>query len=105
MAKTYKNIPVSEETYIKVAMLAEANGFGERGLGKQVDDWVARELPDCDHKKQAVSIETFQSNDTLPGTLKIRKGWYCKTCNRVYEHVSAKSMIVKEFDPYAAVTS
>ena len=51
MAKTYKNLPLSPETYAKVALLAEANGLGERGLGAQIDILVNRELPECNHKK------------------------------------------------------
>lgn len=82
MAKTYKNIPVSPTTYQKVALLASANGLGERGLGAQIEKWVERELPDCGHKKQAVSIEIYASEDT---SRQVRTGWYCPTCKRVYE--------------------
>jgi hypothetical protein len=82
MAKIYKNIPVSPATYQKVALLAEANGLGGRGLGAQIEKWVERELPDCGHKKQSVSIEIYTSEDT---PRQVRTGWYCPTCKRVYE--------------------
>jgi hypothetical protein len=82
--KEYKKIPLSPETYAKVAMISEANGFGQRGLGAQIETWVARELPKCDHKTQAVSIEIYPSADVLPGTKLVRTGWYCPTCKRVY---------------------
>jgi hypothetical protein len=85
MAKTYKNIPVSPATYQKVALLAEANRLGGRGLGAQIEKWVERELPECGHKKQAVSIEIYASEDNLAGVRQIRTGWYCPTCKRVYE--------------------
>lgn len=86
MAQKYKNIPVKPEVYVKVAMAAEANGLGERGLGAQIENWATRELPVCEHEKQAVTIEVFPSQDTLGGTLLDRKGWYCPTCKRVYQY-------------------
>jgi len=95
MAQKYKNIPVKPETYARVAMAAEANGFGERGLGAQVDNWATRELPVCEHEKQAVSIETFPSQDVLPGTHLDRKGWYCPTCKRVYQYSAVEMPVVK----------
>ena len=82
--KEYKKIPLSPETYEKVAMISEANGFGLRGLGAQIEKWVERELPECEHKKQAVSIEIYPSADVLPGARVVRTGWYCQSCKRVY---------------------
>jgi uncharacterized alkaline shock family protein YloU len=85
--KEYKKIPLSPETYAKVALISEANGFGQRGLGAQIEKWVERELPQCEHKKQSVSIETYPSADVLPGARVIRTGWYCPICKRVYAQV------------------
>lgn len=85
MAKKYMNIPVEEDIYFQAKAIAQANGFGERGLGALVGAWVARELPDCDHEKEAVVIELFPSQDMLGGTLPQRTGWYCPTCKRVYQ--------------------
>jgi hypothetical protein len=95
----YKNIPVKTETYQKMKLIAEANGFGERGLGAQVDSWVARELPECDHPKQAVTIEIFPNQDTLPGAPLHRTGWYCPTCQRVYGRATAQGAVVVETVP------
>lgn len=91
MAQKYKNIPVKPEVYAKVAMAAEANGFGERGLGAQVEQWAARELPVCEHPKQAVSVEIFPSQSILGGTQLERKGWYCSICNRVYQYSAVEN--------------
>lgn len=93
MAKTYKNLPLSPETYAKVAMLAMANGLGERGLGAQVEIWVNRELPECDHEKQAVNIEYFPTADaSLAASINfVRTGWHCAICNRVYAKVEQSS--------------
>ena len=85
--KEYKKIPLSPETYEKVAMISEANGFGLRGLGAQIENWVARELPKCEHPKQSVTIEVFHGADALPGAKNISTGWYCPTCKRVYSAV------------------
>lgn len=89
---TYKNIPVDEDTYIQVKLIAEANGLGTRGMGAQVKQWAIRELPECEHEKTAVSIETFPSQDTLAGANLHRTGWYCPTCKRVYEHILDKAI-------------
>lgn len=85
----YATIPVKKEVYAKVRLIAEANGLGSRGLGAQVEQWVARELPECDHPKEAVSIEIFPNQDILGGTQLHRTGWYCPTCRRVYERATA----------------
>lgn len=84
MATKYKNIPVKEEAYEKVRMIADANGLG---LGAQVEQWAARDLPSCEHEKEPVSIEYFPSNDFLNGTQTMRLGWYCATCKRVYQRI------------------
>jgi len=81
MAKTYKNIPVSPDTYQKVALLAETNGYGVRGLGAQIEAWVKKDMPDCGHDKQAVSIE-YVSNQSLQRMTS--GGLYCAVCDRVY---------------------
>ena len=83
MAKTYKMIPVSPATYEKVALLAEANGLGERGIGAQIESWVKNELPECEHKKVAVSIEYYPGQDVL-SVARFGAGLYCATCGRVY---------------------
>ncbi len=87
MAKKYKNLPLHPDTYAQVAMIAEMNGLGERGLGAQVESWVKRDLPACTHEKTPVSVETFPSESTLHGKTSIRRGLYCPTCNRVYQYV------------------
>lgn len=91
MAKKYNNIPVKPEIYVKVAMLAESNGFGERGLGAQIESWVRRDLPECGHKKQAVNIEYAPAMDSLAKTT--RAGWYCPTCKRVYASIGGEEPI------------
>jgi len=83
----YRNIPVKPDVYAKVQLLAESNGFGERGLGAMVAHWVGKELPECEHKKIPVKIEYFPGDDTLPGTSPNRHGFYCPTCRRVYARV------------------
>lgn len=89
MAKDYQKIPVAPDVYEQVKIIAEANGYGERGMGAQVAAWAARELPECEHEKTPVEIQYFP-NDTLPGGWNmIRTGWYCKTCKRVYAKVQA----------------
>jgi hypothetical protein len=81
----YVKIPVTPEVYERVKMLSKANGFGERGLGKQISSWAAQELPPCEHKKRSVEIEYFHTAaDSLPGEKLMRAGWYCPTCKRVY---------------------
>ncbi len=87
MATKYKNLPVKEEAYEKVRMIADANGLG---LGAQVEQWAARDLPSCEHKKEPVSIEFFPSNDFLNGTQTMRLGWYCPTCKRVYQRIETQ---------------
>jgi hypothetical protein len=89
--KEYKKIPLSPETYAKVAMISEANGFGLRGLGAQIERWVERELPACGHKKQAVTIEYYPNgDDKLSAAIgMVRTGWYCPICMRVYAKAEA----------------
>jgi hypothetical protein len=88
MTKTnsdYVKIPVTPEVYERVKLISVNNGFGERGLGKQISAWAARELPPCEHKKQPVEIEVFPTSaDDLAGEKLVRTGWYCPTCKRVY---------------------
>jgi hypothetical protein len=79
----YKTIPVRPEVYDRVRLISEANGFGERGMGAQVAQWAGRELPECEHEKQAVQIETFFGGATLAKSV-IRAGYFCPTCMRVY---------------------
>lgn len=90
MAQKYKNIPVKPEVYVKVQLIADANN---RGLGDQVKDWVERELPECEHKKQAVSIETFEGpSDTLGPASVLRPAWYCSICKRVYAKITEEEL-------------
>jgi len=87
----YKNIPVKPDVYESVRLIAEANGFGERGLGAQIAHWVGQELPECGHEKEPVSIEYFHASTSPTAPLSkenTRVGYYCSTCNRVYERVS-----------------
>ncbi|KAA0255581.1 MAG: hypothetical protein EDM79_20530 [Chloroflexi bacterium] len=84
MATKYQNLPVKTDVYKKVRLIADVNGLG---LGAQVEQWVARELPDCEHEKTPVEIELFPSQDMLPGTRLDRTGWYCPTCKRVYQRI------------------
>src|SRR5688572_18272483 len=86
MAQKYMNIPVKPEVYLQVKLVAEAN---DRGLGDQVAHWVGRELPECEHDKQAVQIEYFPSEDVLLGTPHpTRTAWFCPTCRRVYARLA-----------------
>jgi len=94
--KIYKNIPVSPEVYEQVQLVSEANGYGQRGLGAQVAHWVGKELPECDHKKQPVSIEYFPSDDYLPGAWLQRTGYYCPTCKRVYAKVTEEELVEED---------
>lgn len=94
----YKNIPVKEDTYLKVKLIAESNGLGERGMGAQVDLWVKRDLPACEHPKEAVSVEIFPSQDNLSPSI-VRQGWYCPTCRRVYQRIEPVT-VGAEVDPY-----
>ena len=87
----YAKIPVTLEVYERVKLISEANGFGERRLGKQIAAWAARELPECEHKKQPVTIETFpdRSADALVQiSTSVVTGWFCPTCKRVYAKVT-----------------
>jgi hypothetical protein len=56
---------------------------------------VERELPVCDHPKQPVSIEIYPSQDVLGGTQLDRKGWFCPTCNRVYQYSAVEMPVAK----------
>lgn len=91
----YKNIPVSPETYERVQLVSEANGFGKRGLGAQVAHWVGQELPECKHEKTPVEIEYFPGADVLSISLK-RSGYFCATCKRVYARVSEADLVVED---------
>ncbi len=93
--KTYKNIPVSPEVYERVQLVSEANGYGQRGLGAQVAHWVGKELPECEHKKQAVSIEYFPNQTTLVHSVS-RTGFYCSTCRRVYAKVTEEELVEQD---------
>ena len=79
----YQNIPVKPDVYMKVAMIADANGIG---MGEQLKNWAERELPECDHEKVSVLIEPFNTGGSLPVIQ--RFAWYCATCKRVYVRVS-----------------
>lgn len=83
MVQKYINIPVKPNVYEDVKAIARQN---KRGLGDQVEAWVARDLPTCEHEKQPVSIEVFPNSTTLTGKAAIRNGWFCPTCNRVYQY-------------------
>lgn len=89
--KEYKNIPVSPEVYERVKLVSEANGYGERGVGAQVAHWVGKELPQCEHKKQPVSIEYFPGDTTLVRSA-FRTGYYCSTCRRVYAKIAESEL-------------
>lgn len=82
MAK-YSNIPVKPEIYAQVKQIADANN---RGLGDQVSAWVERELPVCDHPKSKVSIQIYPNANLSTGAFETRSGWFCPTCNRVYQY-------------------
>ena len=88
MAKKYKNIPVNPEVYAKVALIAESNGFGVRGLGALISKWAGRELPECEHKKTPVEIEYYPNDNLVAGWRLNRHGFYCATCKRVYEKIT-----------------
>ena len=87
----YVNIPVAPSVYEGAQLVAEAKGFGKRGLGALVAHWVGMELPECEHEKEAVSIETFTNGTSLVRSVK-RVGYYCPTCQRVYERVSGADL-------------
>ena len=79
----YKTINVTPETFVQVQLIADAN---DRGLGDQVKYWAKRELPECEHNKQSVTVETFPGNDSLVMSV-IKQGYYCPTCKRVYAKI------------------
>jgi len=91
----YKNIPVKPDVYDRVRLVAEANGFGERGLGAQVAHWVGQELPVCEHEKIPVLIEAFPSQTQLVKSVH-RPGYYCETCSRVYAKVSEDDLAAED---------
>lgn len=93
--RKYKNIPVKPEVYLKVKVAAEAAGFGERGLGALVNMLVSQELPECTHQKTPVEIEYYGDN-TLPGTLRKRAGYYCQTCQRVYARINETVLMMED---------
>jgi hypothetical protein len=91
MAQKYINIPVKPEVYAGAKTIAKANN---RGLGDQVSAWVERDLPFCDHAKQAVTIEIYPAAGQASVS---RKGWYCPTCNRVYQQaVEVPELAIKK---------
>jgi len=113
MATKYWNIPVDdEETYIAVREIAESNGFGRRGMGMQIKNWVARELaaPVCNHPKTAVEVQWMPTAANLGGKMLVHKGLFCPTCNRVYrdaqlatlrtDAVSTEALAAAKQDPY-----
>jgi hypothetical protein len=88
----YQKIPVTPEVYERVKIISEANGYGERGLGKQIAAWAARELPECNHEKEPVTVEEFDNsnaNSLVQVTHSLVTGWYCPICKRVYQKVTA----------------
>ena len=88
----YKNIPVDEETYDAVKQLAVANGLGERGMGAQVKAWTLRDSVPCEHEKTPVTVEYYPGSDVLSGMSRIRQGWWCETCRRVYQRVEEETV-------------
>ncbi|MDL1909736.1 hypothetical protein FBQ81_03435 [Chloroflexi bacterium CFX6] len=92
----YVNIPVLPEVYADAQLVAQAKGFGRRGLGALVAHWVGMELPECDHEKEPVEIEWFPSNDILPGTLIKRTGYFCAICNRVYAKATEADLVKED---------
>lgn len=92
----YVNIPVSPTVYEGAQLVAQAKGFGKRGLGALVAHWVGQELPECEHEKEAVSIEYFGDDTLLPGQLRQRTGYYCPTCNRVFEKVTVHDLAAED---------
>ncbi len=99
MVTTYKNIPVDEETYDAVKVIAESNGFGKRGMGMQVKDWAAREMaaPVCSHPKTPVEVQWMAENTSLAsGILLVHRGLFCPTCNRVYREATKAKGVATE---------
>lgn len=94
--KKYKNIPVSADVYDQVALVSEANGFGQRGLGAQVAHWVGRELPECAHEKEPVSIEYYPGETRLHGIHLVRSGYFCATCKRVYAKITEEQLVQED---------
>lgn len=97
MAKTkeepkYVNIPVSPTVYEGAQLVAQAKGYGKRGLGALVAHWVGQELPECEHEKIPVEIEYFSDDALKLGELPKRTGYYCQTCNRVFEKVTERDL-------------
>ena len=90
----YKTISVTPEVFVRVKLIADTN---RNSLGDQVEEWTKRELPECDHKKQIVSIETFPGNDSLVTSV-IKQGYYCPTCKRVYAKISDAEPVVTKME-------
>lgn len=97
MTTKYDNIPVSKEkqTYLKVQMIAEAKGFGKRGVGALIEHWADREFaaPVCDHPKTLVQVQRSPSETVLTEWRDGQKqlfyqAYYCATCNCVYQQLS-----------------
>lgn len=94
----YLNIPVKKDVYTSVKLIAEANGYGERGMGAQVAHWVGRELhrAECAHEKVPVEIQYFPgATSPLAFDLK-RTAWYCNTCKRVYARITETELAVED---------
>lgn len=92
----YKNIPVKPGVYEQAQLLAEATGFGERGLGALIAHLVARELPECSHsEKYPVSIETYPGDTEFVKSV-IRPGYFCPVCKRVYARITAADFTLED---------
>ena len=85
----YRVINVRPEIYAHVRMIADANGYD---LGAQIEAWADRELPECEHEKESVTIEKYDNsaaNSLAEITHTLVTGWFCPTCKRVYQKVTA----------------
>lgn len=92
----YRNIPVTPDTYAKIELLSEAQGFGERGKGAYIGNLVDRELPECSHEKTPVAIEYFPGETQLLGFALQKVGYFCATCQRVYAKIETGMLTQSE---------